>query len=94
MGEKMYVVYILACADGTYYTGITNDLPTRLKRHQQGKGAKYTRGRLPVALKYVEVGADLSWARKRERQIQRMCRMKKERLMQEAGKGIEDPEKL
>jgi putative endonuclease len=94
MGEKMYVVYILACADGTYYTGITNDLPTRLKRHQQGKGAKYTRGRLPVALKYVEVGADLSWARKRERQIQRMCRMGKERLMQEVGKGIEDPEKL
>jgi putative endonuclease len=89
-----YIVYILECADDTYYTGMTNDLQHRLQRHQQGKGAKYTRGRLPVSLKYVESGADLSWARRRERQIQRMCRMEKERLIQEAGKGIEDPEKL
>ena len=42
-----YVVYILECNDGTLYTGITNNLPKRLETHNKGKGAKYTRGRLP-----------------------------------------------
>ena len=45
-----YLVYILRCGDGTLYTGCTNDLPRRLQAHQSGRGAKYTRSRLPVEL--------------------------------------------
>ena len=47
-----YLVYILRCGDGTLYTGCTNDLPRRLQAHQSGRGAKYTRSRLPVELVY------------------------------------------
>ena len=43
-----YLVYILRCGDGTLYTGCTNDLPRRLQAHQSGRGAKYTRSRLPA----------------------------------------------
>jgi putative endonuclease len=87
-GEKMsepYVVYILECSDGTLYTGITNRLKQRMKSHQQGKGAKYTRGRLPVRLRYVERGGDKSWALKREREIKKMSKQKKWELIQKRG---------
>jgi putative endonuclease len=86
--EKMsepYVVYILECSDGTLYTGITNRLQQRMKSHQQGKGAKYTRGRLPVRLRYVERGGDKSWALKREREIKKMSRRKKWELIKKRG---------
>lgn len=79
--ETLYFVYILKCADGTFYTGITNNLPARLKRHQSGKGAKYTRGRLPVTLEYVERGEGKSWALKRERAIRKLGREGKEQLV-------------
>ena len=49
-----YLIYILRCGDGTLYTGCTNDLPRRLQAHQSGRGAKYTRSRLPVELVYQE----------------------------------------
>ena len=49
--EKQWVLYILECKDGTYYTGITDDLPRRLAAHRSGKGAKYTRGRGPLLLR-------------------------------------------
>ena len=52
-----HYAYILKCADDTYYCGYTNDLENRIKKHNQGKGAKYTRGRLPVVLVYYEVFA-------------------------------------
>jgi putative endonuclease len=52
----MWFVYILECSDKTLYTGITNNLELRLKKHNEGKGAKYTKGRRPVILlKYSEV---------------------------------------
>lgn len=51
---KKYYVYIVECADGTLYTGFTTDLESRLKKHNSGKGAKYTRSRLPVRLVYSE----------------------------------------
>ena len=54
--EKRYWVYILRCADGTLYTGITNDVPRRLAAHNSGRGAKYTRGRGPVELVYPPAG--------------------------------------
>lgn len=50
----MYFTYILECSDKTLYTGYTNNLEKRLKNHNEGKGAKYTRGRIPVVLKYYE----------------------------------------
>ncbi|MBP9812200.1 GIY-YIG nuclease family protein, partial [Candidatus Gracilibacteria bacterium] len=61
-----HVVYILKCHDRTYYTGYTNNLEKRIQTHNAGKGAKYTRGRLPVRLIYSETYESESEARKRE----------------------------
>lgn len=72
-----YVVYILRCGDGTLYTGCTNDLPKRLAAHQSGKGAKYTRSRLPVTLVYSEPAADRSAALRRERAVKALTRQQK-----------------
>ena len=65
MGSKFYV-YILRCSDGTLYTGYTNDVECRLRTHNSGKGAKYTRSRIPCELVYVEEFNDKSSAMKRE----------------------------
>jgi putative endonuclease len=71
------IVYILECRDGTLYTGWTTDLPRRLETHNAGKGAKYTRGRLPVRLVYSETVAERGLALRREREIKRMPRREK-----------------
>ncbi len=73
----MSFVYILKCSDGTFYTGATRDLEKRVHAHQKGRGAKYTRGRLPVRLYYSEACTDLSVAFKREREIKKLSRAKK-----------------
>lgn len=73
----MYYVYILKCRDKTLYTGSTNDLENRLKAHNAGKGAKYTRGRGPVEIVYQETCPDKSAALKREAKIKRYSREKK-----------------
>lgn len=70
-------VYILRCADGTLYTGWTNDIEKRLGAHQAGRGAKYTKARLPVALVYVEPAATKEEAMKREYAIKQMTRTQK-----------------
>lgn len=67
-----WLVYMLECADGSLYTGITNDLPARIKAHEEGRGAKYTKGRAPLSLVYTEECADRSAASKREIQIKKM----------------------
>ena len=72
-----YLVYILRCGDGTLYTGCTNDLPRRLQAHQSGRGAKYTRSRLPVELVYQEAVPDRSAALRREAAIKRLYRRRK-----------------
>ena len=72
-----WLCYLLQCADGTLYCGITNDLDKRLAAHNAGEGAKYTRGRTPVKLLYHEPCADKSAALKREMQIKRMVRGEK-----------------
>lgn len=69
-----WVCYLLRCADGSLYCGISNDLEKRLLAHNSGEGAKYTRGRLPVALCYREHCADKSAALKREIQIKNLPR--------------------
>lgn len=78
---KPYHTYILECADGTYYIGWTNDLEKRLVTHNEGKGAKYTRARLPVELAYHESFKTESEARKREYELKRWTRKRKERLV-------------
>lgn len=69
--------YILRCADGTLYAGWTNDLRKRLAAHNAGRGAKYTKGRLPVELFYCEVFATKEEAMSREAAIKKMSRGKK-----------------
>ena len=73
--------YILRCADGTYYCGWTNNLDRRLKAHNEGKGAKYTRSRRPVALVYYEAFSTKEEALRREYEIKQLPRKKKEELI-------------
>lgn len=81
--EKIWTVYILECGDGTLYTGITDDLARRLKAHAEGRGAKYTRGRGPLTLRYREQLPDKSTALKRECAIKRLQRSEKIALISE-----------
>lgn len=74
-------VYILECADGTLYTGISNDVEKRIAAHAAGAGAKYTRGRGPFTLRYCEECADRSAASRREMEIKAMPRAAKETLI-------------
>ncbi len=78
---KMNYVYILRCADDSLYTGWTNNIERRLKAHEEGKGGKYTRGRLPVKLVYVEEYNDRISAQKREYEIKQMKRADKLKLI-------------
>jgi putative endonuclease len=78
---KCWSVYILECRDGSLYTGITNDVPARLLAHTEGRGAKYTKGRGPLTLKYQEECKDRSTATKREIEIKRLSREEKIALM-------------
>jgi predicted GIY-YIG superfamily endonuclease len=75
-----WTVYILRCRDGTLYTGITNDVPARLKAHGAGRASKYTRSRLPVRLVYAERVRGRSAALKREWAIKLLPRKDKLRL--------------
>lgn len=84
----MICVYILRCADNTYYTGWTNDLTARLAAHNGGAaGAKYTRSRRPVRLVYCEAQPDRSAAMKREAQIKAYSRQEKQRLIDGMNEG-------
>ena len=72
-----WYVYMLRCGDDSLYTGYTDDVERRLKTHQSGKDAKYTRSRLPVALVYQESLPDKSAALRREAAIKRLTRQQK-----------------
>ena len=78
-----HFVYIAECADGSLYTGYTNDVAKRIKAHNDGKGAKYTRTRLPVRPVYTEGYANKEDAFRREAQIKQLRREKKLRLIAE-----------
>ena len=78
-----WFVYMLCCADGSLYTGYTDDVQRRLSTHQSGKGAKYTRSRLPVELAYWEELPDKSAALRREAAIKRLSRERKLKLIEE-----------
>ena len=81
LNESMYYTYILECADGTYYTGYTDDVKKREQVHNSGKGAKYTRSRLPVKVIYTEEYETKSEAMKREAAIKALSRKKKEEIV-------------
>ena len=83
-----WVVYMLRCGDGSLYTGCTNDLPRRVEAHRSGKGAKYTRSRLPVTLAYWEAAADRSAALRREAAIKRLTRRQKLALVKKGGESL------
>ncbi|PJB73424.1 MAG: endonuclease [Alphaproteobacteria bacterium CG_4_9_14_3_um_filter_47_13] len=78
-----WIVYILECADGTLYTGITNNLQQRLEKHTTGTGAKYTRGRAPFRVIFTETHEGKSSALKREIEIKALGREEKLRLIKE-----------
>ena len=77
----MNYTYIVQCSDGTYYTGWTNDLEKRIKSHNAGTGAKYTRPRLPVTLVYYETFSTKQEAMRREYAIKQLSRQQKESLI-------------
>ena len=79
--SKLNYTYILECKDGTYYTGWTNNLEKRLKDHNEGRGAKYTKARLPVSLIYHEKFQTKEEAMRREYAIKHMTRSEKESLI-------------
>lgn len=72
-----FFVYIVQCADGTFYTGWTNDLGKRIEAHNRGEGAKYTRSRSPVSLYYSEEFSTKREAMSREYAIKKLPRAKK-----------------
>ena len=86
-------VYIVRCADGTLYTGAAKNVEDRIKTHNSGKGAKYTRGRLPVELVYSEELPDYHSAQSREYQIKQMTRKQKEILIAEYNNPIKNSKK-
>jgi putative endonuclease len=73
----VWTVYMLRCRDGSLYTGITNDVPKRLKRHKAGTASAYTRVRRPVRLVYQERQPDRSAALRREAAVRRLSRAEK-----------------
>lgn len=81
-------VYMVQCGDGSYYTGWTDNLEKRLLAHQEGKGAKYTRGRGPIQMMWHEEVADKSTALKREIEIKKWSRLRKQKFLAES-KGVE-----
>ena len=81
MPQGRWRVYLLRCADGSLYTGITNDIARRLRAHGAGRASRYTRSRLPVELVYVERAATRATAQRRESAIKALPRIAKLRLI-------------
>lgn len=83
-------VYLLRCADGSYYTGYTTDVDRRVAEHNAGDGAKYTAGRTPVELVHVEDHPSPSAALAREHEIKSLSRDAKERLVSSSGPAAQE----
>lgn len=90
MTPKLWIVYILELSNNTLYTGITNDLKARLKKHATGKGSKYVRSHLPFKVVYTECAKNRSEASKREIQIKKLSRKDKIKLIKEKENDISD----
>ncbi len=87
-----HYVYMLRCKDDTLYTGYTNDLEARIRKHESGKGAKYTRGRGPFVLEIVKTYDTKVEAMKEEYRIKRMTRSQKEQWLSNTKQGGEQDE--
>ncbi len=87
-----WICYILECADGTLYTGITNNPDKRLAAHNAGVASKYTRTRLPVRYVWFETCADRAAASRREVAVKRLSRTAKLELIQAVPTRVESPE--
>lgn len=85
---QTYYIYILECKDKTLYTGITNNMKSRLKKHHDGTGAKYTRGRGPFNLLYLATTENRSLASIEESRIKKLTKQEKFHLIQNADKTI------
>lgn len=79
--ESPWFVYILECRDGSLYTGVTNDIERRLQQHNDGTGARYTRSRRPVRLRYHEICENRSAALLRECSLRLLSRKEKDALL-------------
>lgn len=84
-------VYIVRCADRTLYTGVATDVVARVAKHNAGTGAKYTRGRRPVALVYSECAGARGTALRREHAIKRLTRPAKQRLIAAHRRNVRRP---
>ena len=80
--SPVHYAYVLRCSDGSFYTGYTTDVERRVREHDAGDGAKYTRGRTPVELVHVERFESKSAAMSREYDIKQLSRSRKERLIE------------
>lgn len=87
MNSIVNYTYILRCADGTLYTGWTNDLKRRVRAHNDGVGGKYIMSRLPVEVAYYEEHEDKREAQRREYAIKQLSREGKERLIESSDNG-------
>ena len=88
MTAHEHIVYILKCKDNTFYTGYTNDLEHRLKMHTEGKGAKYTRGRGPFQVVYLERFSTKEAAMSKEYEIKKRNRKEKMQLIRNMLKEV------
>ncbi|MFC1566441.1 GIY-YIG nuclease family protein [bacterium] len=88
--KNKYYVYILECSDKTLYTGYTNNLDKRIQTHNEGKGAKYTRGRCPVKLKWSKKFNSLGKALKEECRIKKLERKEKKELIRMLGQTVHE----
>jgi predicted GIY-YIG superfamily endonuclease len=79
--EKPWMVYILECSDGSFYTGVTNDIERRQQQHNEGTASRYTRSRRPVTLRYQEICGTRSQALIRECSLRLLSRKEKEALV-------------
>lgn len=82
MSDKPWYVYIVECSDGTFYTGISNDVGKRVDKHNKGKGASYTKVRTPVTLIYARLIGTMGEALKEERRIKKLSRAGKMKLIE------------
>ena len=85
-----HYVYVVECADGSFYTGYTTDVERRVTEHNAGAGAKYTRGRTPETLRHVESFDSRSAALSREHAIKSLSRAEKERLVEQSDRDSTD----
>jgi len=83
--NKKWFLYILKCKDGTYYTGITNDLSRRIKQHNDGSASRYTRSRLPAKLVYQEPCKGRSQALRKEYAMKQLSRKEKKEYIKSHG---------